>query len=372
MNLELKTNPLQNWVKFKQKPLIISGPCSAESEEQLMETCRQLMDSKVDVFRAGIWKPRTRPNSFEGYGEKALPWVKAVKDELKVPFAIEVANPYHIEKALEYGVDILWIGARTTVNPFNVQEIADALKGVDIPVMIKNPINPDLKLWIGAIERIYNAGIRDLAVIHRGFSTLQNTKYRNIPIWQIPLELKTYLPEMPIICDPSHIAGRRDLLLEVSQKALDLNYDGLMLESHIDPDSAMSDPKQQVTPQAMKELLSELKIRVIRSESEDTEFINHLDQLREQIDQVDRELIEILKNRMALVEKACEYKRENNVTIFQVDRWNEIFRSRSEWADKMSLNKEFIAEVYKLIHIESIRTQTEVITMQDMAAATKN
>ncbi|MDX2302879.1 MAG: bifunctional 3-deoxy-7-phosphoheptulonate synthase/chorismate mutase type II [Microscillaceae bacterium] len=372
MNLELKINPLNNWVNFKQKPLIIAGPCSAESEEQLMETCRQLLDSKVDVFRAGIWKPRTRPNSFEGYGEKALPWVKTVKDELKVPFTIEVASPYHIEQALKYGIDILWIGARTTVNPFNVQEIADALKGVDIPVMIKNPINPDLHLWIGAIERIYNAGIRNIAAIHRGFSTLQNTKYRNIPTWQIPIELKTHLPEIPIICDPSHIAGRRDLLMEIAQKALDLNYDGLMIESHIDPDNALSDAQQQVTPHRLKEMLSELKIRIVRDQNEDLEFINHLDELRDQIDNVDRELIEILKRRMALVEKACEYKRENNVTIFQVDRWNEIFRTRSEWAKKMSLNKDFITEVYKLIHIESIRTQTEVMTIQDIAASVKN
>ncbi len=369
MNLNIEVEPFEKWGTHKQKPLIISGPCSAESEEQLMETCRQLKDYKVDVFRAGIWKPRTRPNSFEGYGEKALPWLKAVKDELKMPFAVEVANPQHIELALKFGVDILWLGARTTVNPFNVQEIADALKGVDVPVMIKNPINPDLKLWIGAIERIYNAGIRKLAVIHRGFSSFNKTKYRNVPTWQIPLELKTYLPDMPIICDPSHIAGKRELLLEVSQKALDLNYDGLMLESHITPDEALSDPAQQVTPENLGKILSELKLRIVRSESDNPDFINHLDDLREKIDNTDRELIEILKTRMALVEKACEYKRANNVTIFQVERWDEIFGTRSEWASKMNLNKDFVAEIYKLIHIESIRRQTEVITLQELAEA---
>ncbi len=367
MNLDLQIAPLESWIPHQHKPLIISGPCSAESEEQLLETCRQLSNLKVDVFRAGVWKPRTRPNSFEGYGEKALPWIKTVKEELKVPFAIEVANPHHIELALKYDIDILWLGARTTVNPFNVQEVADALKGVDVPVMIKNPINPDLNLWIGAIERIYNAGIRKLAVIHRGFSSFQSPKYRNVPMWQIPIELKTHLPEMPLICDPSHIAGKRDLLLEVSQKALDLNYDGLMLESHINPDEAMSDPKQQVTPQGLREILSELKIRIVRGESQDEEFINHLDELRSQIDNTDRELIEILKNRMALVEKACEYKRGNNVTIFQVERWNEIFRTRSQWAKKMNLNEDFITEVYKLIHVESIRRETEMITQKDMA-----
>jgi chorismate mutase len=366
MNIKLDLEPLHNWIEYQQKPLIISGPCSAESEEQLMETCKALKELNVDVLRAGIWKPRTRPNSFEGYGVEALSWLKTVKEELNMPFAVEVANPQHIEEALKHGVDILWLGARTTVNPFNVQEIADALKGVDVPVMIKNPINPDLALWIGAIERIYNAGIRKIAVIHRGFSSLQSSKYRNIPTWQIPIELKTHIPNMPIICDPSHIAGTREYLQEIAQKALDLNYDGLMIESHRDPDNALSDAKQQVTPNGLHELLSNLKIRIVRNQSQDVELINQLDNLRESIDEVDRELIEILRTRMSLVEKACEYKRENNITIFQVERWNDIFRSRSEWAQKMEMNKDFIAEVYKLIHIESIRKQTEVITRKEI------
>lgn len=360
MIIDLNLKPIQDWLPFEQKPVLISGPCSAESEEQMLKTCSALKDLGVNVLRAGIWKPRTRPNSFEGYGEKALPWLKTVKDELGLPTTIEVANPHHIEKALEYDVDILWLGARTTVNPFNVQEIADALKGVDIPVMIKNPINPDLNLWIGAIERIYNAGITKIAALHRGFSTLEDTKYRNIPNWQIPIELKTRIPNIPIIADPSHIAGRRDLIQEVSQKALDLNYDGLMIESHYNPDEALSDAKQQVTPASLKEILDSLQIRVIKSQVDDVLFKNQLDDIRKKIDNADRELIEILKTRMSLVEQACEYKRENNVTIFQVDRWNEIFRSRTDWARKMNLSEDLISEIYKLIHVESIRQETEI------------
>jgi chorismate mutase len=365
MNLNLEIEPLHNWVNYKHKPLIISGPCSAESEEQMLETCLQLKEMNVDVIRAGIWKPRTRPNSFEGYGSQALPWLKTVKEATGLPTTIEVANPYHIEEALKYGVDILWIGARTTVNPFNVQEIADALKGVDIPVMIKNPINPDTHLWIGAIERIYGAGIRKIAAIHRGFSPFTKSKYRNVPNWQIALELKTYLPNIPLICDPSHIAGKRELLQEISQKALDLNYDGLMIESHRDPDNAMSDAAQQVTPQGLRELLSSLKIRIDRDESKDVELINHLDELRDKIDNIDRELIEILITRMTLVDKASEYKRDNNITLFDTKRWDDIFRSRTEWAKKMQLNEEFVSEIYKLIHIESIRRQTEAITKKE-------
>jgi len=365
MKLELDIQPLQSWAPHEDRPLIISGPCSAESEEQLVSTGKQLKDVGIDVLRAGIWKPRTRPNSFEGYGEKALPWLQTAKKELGLPVTIEVAKPQHIELALKHDVDILWIGARTTVNPFNVQELADALKGVDVPVMIKNPVNPDLNLWIGAIERIYNAGIRKMAVIHRGFSAFQKTKFRNEPTWQIPIELKTILPNMPIIGDPSHIAGRRDLIQEVSQKSLDLNYDGLMIESHRDPDNAMSDAKQQVTPDSLKNILGGLQTRISRGEANDVVFINQLEELRKQIDNVDRELIENLKTRMNLVEKACEYKLQNNVTIFQVERWNDIFRSRSDWAKKMHIKEDFVSEIYKLIHIESIRSQTEVMVKRE-------
>lgn len=366
MNLKLDIEPLKNWLDYGEKPLVISGPCSAESEEQLLETCLNLKKlNKVDILRAGIWKPRTRPNSFEGHGAKALPWLQRVKKEVGIPFAIEVATPQHIELALKHGVDILWLGARTTVNPFNVQEIADALKGINVPVMIKNPINPDVNLWIGAIERIYNAGIRKLAVIHRGFSSFQDSKFRNPPTWQIPIELKTHLPNMPIICDPSHIAGKRELLQDISQKALDLNFDGLMIESHINPDEAWSDAKQQVTPQGLEDILSSLQIRMKRSESQNPLLINKLDELREKIDNTDRELIELLKSRMSLVEQACEHKLDNNITIFQVERWDSIFKSRSEWADKMHMHKDFISEIYKLIHIESIRCQTELMSKKE-------
>ncbi|HAI76956.1 MAG TPA: 3-deoxy-7-phosphoheptulonate synthase [Microscillaceae bacterium] len=366
MNPPLTFTPLNAWANYDTKPLIIAGPCSAESEEQLMQTCLGLKQLKVDMFRAGIWKPRTRPNSFEGYGSTALPWLKTVRDELQVPFAVEVATPQHIDEALKYGVDALWLGARTTVNPFNVQEIADALRGIDIPVMIKNPVNPDIALWIGAIERIYNAGITKIAAIHRGFSTFQKTKYRNVPMWQIAIELKTHFPAIPLICDPSHICGQRDLLQEVSQKALDLNYDGLIIESHINPEVALSDAEQQLTPVALGEMLDKLTIRLTRSNN--AEFINHLEELRSKIDHLDRELLEILAARMLLVEQVGEYKKENNVTIFQIDRWDEIFRSRPEWGKKMHLNKDFIAEIYKLIHVESIRKQTEV--MQNNTTAT--
>ncbi|MGD1840258.1 MAG: chorismate mutase [Thermonemataceae bacterium] len=365
MDLQLDLLPMNAWLPHKT-PAIIAGPCSAESEEQLLQTCLQLKELKVDALRAGIWKPRTRPNNFEGHGKVALPWVAAVKKEVKLPFTIEVATPEHVELALKYGVDILWIGARTTVNPFNVQALADALKGVDVPVMVKNPVNPDLALWLGAIERIYNAGVTKLAAIHRGFSSLQESKYRNAPTWQIPIELKRLFPNMPLICDPSHITGKRDMIAMVSQKALDLNYDGLMIETHIDPDNAWSDAKQQVTPSMLGNILANLKLRV--ASSDNAEFMNQLDELRKQIDGVDRELIEILASRMALVEKIGEYKKENNITIFQIDRWNEVFRTRPNWADKMGLSQDLIAEIYKLIHVESIRTQTEVMSKQDQKA----
>jgi chorismate mutase len=366
MNISLDIAPLHSWANISPKqPLIISGPCSAESEEQLYQTCYQLKQKNVvHLYRAGIWKPRTRPNSFEGYGITALEWLKNVKNELQIPFAVEVASPAHIEQALKYGVDVLWIGARTTVNPFNVQEIADALKGVDVPVLIKNPVNPDLALWIGAIERLYGAGLRKLAVIHRGFSSHLPSKYRNEPMWQIPIELKTIFPNLPIIGDPSHTGGKRVLLQEIAQQALDLNYDGLMIESHINPDVALSDASQQVTPADFYTLLSNLKFRIVKNDSLDSVFINQLDQIRQQIDQADKELLELMKRRMSLVERACEYKIDNNVTIFQVERWNEIFRSRQEWAKKLSLHPEFITEIYKLIHIESIRQHTEIMNKE--------
>lgn len=360
MKPELAVEPLESWIKTDGKPLIIAGPCSAETEEQLIETARQLKAlGAVHAIRAGVWKPRTRPGSFEGMGEAALPWIQRAKAETGLPFAIEVATPEHVELALKYGVDILWIGARTTVNPFNVQELADSLRGVDVPVLIKNPVNPDLALWIGAFERIAGAGITKLGAIHRGFSTGEASKYRNIPMWQIAIELKSMFPQLPIIGDPSHMAGKRAYLYELAQTALDLNYDGLIVESHIDPDNAWSDAAQQLTPTAFGEMLDHLHIRQVQSEN--SEFQSVLEQVRTKIDSVDRQLVEMLATRMALVEKLAEYKRDNNVTLFQPDRWKEILKSRTELATKLNLYPELVEEIYKIIHMESIRKQTEVM-----------
>jgi len=344
----------------KGKPMLIAGPCSAETEEQVMTTARGLQAlGNIDLFRAGIWKPRTRPGSFEGMGAVALPWLQRVKAETGLPTTIEVATPRHVEDALRHGIDVLWVGARTTVNPFAVQELADALAGTGVPVMVKNPVNPDVALWAGALERMERAGITDLAAIHRGFSTFAPSKYRNAPTWMLPIELKTRFPHIPLICDPSHIGGRRDLLLPISQKALDLDYDGLIIETHPDPDHALSDAEQQVTPQRLGEILGELEYRY-RS-SNNAEYLNKAEELRQKMDVADREIVEALARRMALVEELAEYKKENNVKILQLDRWQEIFNTRSDWADKLHVNPKFVAELYKLIHIESIRKQTEVM-----------
>lgn len=341
------------------KPFIIAGPCSAETPEQLLCTVKALRNYRVDAFRAGIWKPRTRPNGFEGNGVEALKWAAEVKKEVNLPFATEVGSALHVEVALKYGVDILWIGARTTVNPFSVQEIADALKGVDVPVLVKNPMNPDLNLWIGALERMYNSGITRLGAIHRGFSSFEKTKFRNVPNWMIPLELKRQFPHLPLFCDPSHIGGSRELIYDISQRALDLNFDGLIVESHINPDEAWSDAAQQVTPEKFGNILNDLKVR--EESSSNVEFTNKLEELRSKINNIDREVVELMGQRMALSEKIAEYKKENNVTTYQVDRWNEIFNTRKEWAKKMGVNEEFIAELFKLVHEESVRKQEEVI-----------
>jgi len=344
----------------KGSPLLIAGPCSAETEEQVLATAHGLKAlEKVDLFRAGIWKPRTKPGGFEGMGTAALPWLQRVKAETGIPTAVEVATPRHVEEALAHGIDVLWIGARTTVNPFAVQELADALAGTSVPVMVKNPVNPDVALWAGALERLERAGITDLAAIHRGFSTFAPSRYRNAPTWILPIELKTRFPHLPLICDPSHIGGRRDLLLPIAQKALDLDYDGLMIETHPDPDNALSDAAQQVTPVRLGEILSELHFRY-RS-SNNAEYLNKAEDLRSKMDEADREIMEALARRMALVEELAEYKKENNVKILQLDRWNEIFESRQAWARKLQMNEKFIAELYKLVHIESIRRQTEIM-----------
>ncbi len=360
MKPDLTVTPLQSWIDTNGKPLIIAGPCSAETEEQLLDTARQLAAlGSVHVIRAGVWKPRTRPGSFEGMGEAALPWIQRAKAETGLPFAVEVATPQHIELALKYGVDILWIGARTTVNPFNVQEIADALKGVDVPVLIKNPVNPDLALWVGAFERIAGAGITKLGAIHRGFSTGEASKYRNIPMWQIAIELRTMFPQLPIIGDPSHMAGKRAYLNELAQMAMDLNYDGLIVESHQNPDAAWSDAPQQLTPTAFGQMLEHLQIR--QPDSTDREFKGAMEQLRTQIDSIDRQLVEHLAARMSVVEKLAEYKRDNNVSLFQPDRWKDILASRTELGTKLNLYPELVEEIYKIIHMESIRKQTEVM-----------
>ncbi|MCU0428359.1 MAG: bifunctional 3-deoxy-7-phosphoheptulonate synthase/chorismate mutase type II [Cytophagaceae bacterium] len=360
MSINLNISPLESWAKLKSKPLVIAGPCSAETPEQLLATAQGLKNLKVDVLRAGIWKPRTRPNAFEGAGEDGLKWLADVKKEVGIPVGTEVANPEHIELALKYGVDVLWIGARTTVSPFAIQEMADALKGVkNVSVLVKNPTHPELNLWIGAFERLNQAGITNLGAIHRGFSTYDKSKFRNQPVWQIPIELRRVAPQIPIICDPSHIAGKRDLIFEISQKAMDLNFDGLMIETHIDPDKAWSDADQQVTPARLGEILNELKIR--QDSSSDQVFNDTLDELRRKIDNIDREIIETLAARMAIVEKIGEYKKENNVTTYQVKRWDDIMKNRAELAKKMNLNTEFITEIYKIIHEESIRKQTEIM-----------
>jgi len=356
---------LDRWTSLytnSDSPLIIAGPCSAESPEQLLTVARAVKNLGINIMRAGVWKPRTRPNHFEGKGLEAFRWIQQVKKEVDIHFAVEVASALHVDQACEAGIDVLWVGARTTVNPFSVQEIADALRGIDKIVLVKNPINPDLALWIGAIERLYNSGIKKLGAIHRGFSSFQKSQYRNQPLWQIPLELKSRLPELPLIGDPSHIAGNREMIFEVSQKALDLGYDGLMIETHPDPDHALSDATQQITPHRLGEILEQL--RVSKKSSSNAIFLNQLEDLREKIDHIDQEIIETLATRMRLVDRIGEYKKDNNVTAFQLERWNEIMTTRPDWGQQAKLAHEFIKELYRVIHDESIRIQTEIMNKE--------
>jgi len=363
MKLNLNIASLKNWLKLACEPLLIAGPCSAESEEQLLTTAHLLAQTgKVSVLRAGIWKPRTRPGEFEGVGSIGLTWLKRAKAETGLPTAVEVANAKHVEEALASGVDILWIGARSTVNPFTVQDIADALRGVDIPVMIKNPVNPDLSLWIGALERINNAGIDKLAAVHRGFSSIEKTAFRNEPMWEIAIQLKTLCPKLPIICDPSHICGNRELIPYIAQKALDLDMQGLMIESHFNPSIAQTDAKQQVTPGSLLELMNMLTLRTVAST--DKAFTDKLTELRQQIDKIDIQLIEKIAERMQIVEKIGEYKRDNNVTILQIARWDEIINHRHAFAEALNLNVRFTRNLLELIHQESIRKQTEIMNDQ--------
>lgn len=364
MNLDIQ--PIQSWIPNIQRPLIISGPCSAESEEQVITTASLLAETgKVDVLRAGIWKPRTRPGSFEGVGSVGLKWLQAAKKETGLPVAVEVANVKHVYEALKHGVDILWLGARTTVNPFSVQEIADALQGVDAIVLVKNPINPDLNLWIGAIERIAKAGITRIGAIHRGFSKYGPSKYRNEPNWQIPIDLMRTLPELPMICDPSHISGNRELLAPVSQKALDLNFHGLMIESHVNPSVALSDAKQQVTPVDFNTIVDNLILR----DTTLADNSNPLGELRSEIDRIDDELLSLLAGRMQVSRDIGEFKKANNLTILQAARWEDILQKAIEKGVANGLSKEFIAGYLKSIHLESINQQTKVMNGEGVVVA---
>ena len=338
-----------------ERPFLVSGPCGAETEEQVMQTAIELAKQPVNLMRAGIWKPRTRPNSFEGAGEIGLTWLKQASKVTGIPVTVEVANKKHVEAALKAGIDVLWIGARTTVNPFAVQEIADTLRGVDIPVMIKNPVNPDVELWIGAIERMVKAGITKIAVIHRGFSSYEKTIYRNRPNWEIPIELKRRIPEIPMLCDPSHISGKRELLLPISQLAMDLNYDGLMIETHINPDKALSDSKQQITPVQLGELLSKLVCR--KQSIDDTLTLRMIEGLREKMDNIDYEILNLIAKRMGIARRIGEYKKENNITILQAERWDEILQSRMQSGLEKELDKEFVKKLFEIIHHESIHQQ---------------
>lgn len=353
--MELELQPLNLPGVEMKRPLIIAGPCSAETEEQVMDTAKKLVDNGVKIFRAGVWKPRTKPGGFEGNGLKALPWLKRVKEELGMLVSTEVATPAHVEAALEAGLDILWVGARTSANPFAVQELADSLKGVDIPVLIKNPVNPDLELWIGAFERFNGAGIKRLGAIHRGFSSYEKKIYRNAPMWQIPIELRRRVPNLPIICDPSHIGGRRDLIAPLCQQAMDLGMDGLIVESHCNPDSAWSDAKQQVTPDILDYILGLL---VIRDQIQTTENIAAL---RKQIDEVDNQLIELLSKRMRISREIGQYKKEHGMTIVQTSRYSEILDKRGAQASACGVGQECVQQIFEAIHEESVRQQMEVI-----------
>lgn len=365
MNPSLKITPINKWLKNSNKPLIISGPCSAESQDQLLTTAKAIaaIDKKI-IFRAGIWKPRTRPNNFEGVGNIGLQWLKKVKEQTGLLLATEVANAAHVEACLNNEVDVLWIGARTTVNPFSVQEIADALKGVDIPVFVKNPIYPDIQLWLGALERINYAGITKLAAIHRGFHTYQSTPFRNAPHWELVVELKNLFPDLPIINDPSHICGNTEMISFMAQKALDMDLDGLMIETHHHPAVALSDAKQQLTPSELSTLLHHLIVRQVNSDN--TEFKNKLEQLRDSINKADDELLNVLANRMTAVEQIGEYKKQNNVTILQASYWDKLLNERINTASTIGLNVDFIRVIYNLIHEESIRKQTVIMNSNEV------
>ena len=338
-----------------KRPVVIAGPCSAETEEQVMETAKDLAKNGVRIFRAGIWKPRTKPGGFEGVGSVGLTWLQEVKKETGMLVATEVANKQHVEEALNAGVDVLWIGARTSANPFAMQEIADSLVGADVPVLVKNPVNPDLELWIGAMQRIYNAGIRQIGAIHRGFSAYGKHLYRNMPQWHIPIELRRRMPELTLICDPSHIGGKRELVAPLSQQAMDMGFDGLIVESHCDPDSAWSDKSQQVTPEVLNFILNMLVVR------DTTQTTESLTLLRQQIDQIDNDLLEALSKRMRISREIGQYKKEHSMPVVQTGRYDDILNSRAAAAGELGMNGDFMKTVYQAIHEESVRQQIEVL-----------
>ena len=358
------TKELRTWLDdlSLDHPLVVAGPCSAETEDQVLKIAHELKDSDVNYFRAGIWKPRTRPGNFEGVGALGLKWLQKVKAETGMKTATEVANAAHVKLALEHDIDLLWIGARSTVSPFIVQEIADALKGTDKIVLVKNPVNPDLALWLGGIERLYSADIKNLGVIHRGFSTYEKTRYRNNPEWQIAIELQNRFPDLPLICDPSHITGKRDMIFEVSQTALDLNFNGLMIETHVDPDNAWSDAAQQVTPDTLIQMMEDLKIR--KETDTEAEYRNSLNTLRTQIDVIDHQLIDILGKRMKIADTIGALKKDKNVAVLQSKRWNEILGKMILEGEQNKLSEEFILRVFKAIHQESINHQEKIMKAQ--------
>lgn len=354
--MEMKITKLRLGGLEKENPIIISGPCSAESREQVLETATQLAEQGVKIFRAGIWKPRTKPGGFEGIGTVGLPWLKEVKQKTGMLVATEVATPTHVLESIKAGIDILWIGARTVSNPFAMQELADALKGVDIPVLVKNPVNPDLELWIGAIQRLYNAGLTNIGVIHRGFSSYDANLYRNAPLWHIPIELRRRFPEITIIADPSHMGGKRELVAPLSQQALDLCFDGLIIESHCNPDCALSDAKQQLTPDVLGYTLKMLVVRDGQPQS--TENISVL---RKQIDEIDENILTMLSKRMRISREIGTYKKEHNMTVLQSGRYNQLLENRNKMAEALNISPEFVDSIMKSIHEESVRVQMEIM-----------
>jgi len=370
MNDSFKENFLSDWLDNFKHPLVIAGPCSAETEEQVLATSHELKKlNLVRIFRAGIWKPRTRPNAFEGHGVKALPWLQRVKKETGLLTAVEVANATHVEQCLKHEIDVLWVGARTTAGPFAVQEIAEALKGVDIPVMVKNPINAELSLWIGALERLHGSGIKKLVAIHRGFSGGENNIFRNLPMWEIPLELKRIYPELPVICDPSHITGKSEYIEKVCQLALDMDFDGFIIETHPEPSKAWSDARQQITPSQLKEILERVTPR--EGISQDKKYEEMLEWQRAKIDRLDSEIIELLLARMKVVQEIADIKAKYNVTALQLNRMDQLMKNRSEFAKKLGLNPAYIENIFKIIHAESVNIQSEKMAMKKIQEESK-